>query len=280
MKIIYKALLLVAISSIVFSCKKNNQTEPEDSTNNTNTPTTNLVKIGETYILGAKAKAIVYSTKTFETGYNEVYVSLFDSVDGTPLSAGHFDVIPMMNMGTMVHSCPVENTEDTTTTNGYFKSAVVFSMPGTSSQWSLNLMFHNHKNGLEGEGTLGVNVASSSPAKFKSVVLSLDSNKSVFISMVKPKNPQVGINNFEITLHQKASMMSFPSINNYSVEIVPEMPSMGHGSPNNINPVNTGNGHYVGKVNYTMTGLWYVHLNIYKNGTLISNDQYFEMTLQ
>ena len=96
MKIINKALLLVAISSIVFSCKKNDQIEPEDSTNNTNTPTTNLVKIGETYVLGAKAKAIVYSTKTFETGYNEVYVSLFDSVDGSPLSAGHFDVMPMI----------------------------------------------------------------------------------------------------------------------------------------------------------------------------------------
>lgn len=280
MKIFNKVLLLVAICSIAVSCKKNESIEPEDAINNTNNPTENLTKIGEAYILGAKAKAIVYSTKSFETGYNVLYVSLFDSVDGTPLNAGHFDVVPMMNMGTMVHSCPTENTEDTIATNGYFKSVVIFSMPGTSSEWTLNLSFHNHKNGLEGEGTLGVNVVASTPSKFKSVVLPLDSNKSVFISLIEPKNPQVGINDFEITLHQKASMMDFPPINNYAVEIVPEMPSMGHGSPNNINPVSTGNGHYVGKVNYTMTGLWYVHLNIYKNGTLISNNQYFEMTLQ
>lgn len=280
MKKINYVLLLLAITLISFSCKKNNQIEPENSTNNTNISTTNLIKIGETYILGAKAKAVVYSAKAFETGYNDVYVSLFDSVDGTPLNAGHFDITPIMNTGSMLHSCPVENTEDTTTTNGYFKSAVVFSMPGTSSEWSLKLAFHNHKNGFEGEGSLGVSVIASTPAKFKSVVLSLDSNKSVFISLVQPKNPQVGVNDFEITLHQKTSMMSFPSINNYSIEIVPEMPSMGHGSPNNINPVNIGNGHYVGKVNFTMTGLWYVHLNIYKNDSLISNDQFFEMTLQ
>jgi len=279
MKIFYKALLFAAITLIAVSCKKNKQIEPEEVTEVTN-PTTNLTKIGETYINGAKAKAVVYATKAFETGYNEIYVSLFDSIDGSPLNSGHFDISPIMNMGTMSHGCPVENTEDTLASNGYFKSAVIFSMPGTSSEWSLNLSFHNHKNGLVGSGKIGVDVASSSPVKFKSTVVALDSNKKVFISLVQPKNPQVGINNFEITLHQKSSSMSYPAINNYSVEIIPEMPSMGHGSPNNVNPVNVGNGHYVGKVNFTMTGLWRVKLNIYKNGVLISNDQYFEMTLQ
>lgn len=279
MKPIFKILTLVGIIAFIFSCKKNNTT-PDEETGPTVNPTANLIQIGETYIIGAKAKAVIYSTKPFETGYNDIYVALYDSVDGTRLSNGHFDMMPMMDMGMMQHSCPVENTEDTTTTNGYFKTAVIFSMPGTASQWSLNMNFHNHKNGLNGVGALGVNVISSSPARFKSTVLSLDSNSSVFISLVGLSNPQVGINNFEITLHKKATMMSFPTINNYSVEIVPEMPSMGHGSPNNVNPVLTSNGHYVGKVNFTMTGLWRINLKLYKNGTLISSNQYFETTLQ
>lgn len=279
MKPIFKILTLVGIIAFIFSCKKNNTT-PDEETGPTVNPTANLIQIGETYIIGAKAKAVIYSTKPFETGYNDIYVALYDSVDGSRLSNGHFDIMPMMDMGMMQHSCPVENTEDTTTTNGYFKTAVVFSMPGTASEWSLNLNFHNHKNGLDGSGALGVNVISSSPARFKSTVLSLDSNSSVFISLVGLSNPQVGINDFEITLHKKANMMSFPAINNYSVEIVPEMPSMGHGSPNNVNPILTSNGHYVGKVNFTMTGLWRINLKLYKNGTLISSDQYFETTLQ
>jgi hypothetical protein len=279
MKSIFKMLALVSIIAFTFSCKKNNTT-PDEETGPTTNPTANLIQIGETYIIGAKAKAVIYSTKPFETGYNEIYVALYDSVDGSRLSNGHFDMMPMMDMGTMQHSCPVENTQDTTTTNGYFKTAVIFSMPGTASQWSLNLSFHNHKNGLDGIGALGVNVISSSPARFKSTIISLDSNSSVFISLVGLSNPQVGINDFEITLHKKATMMSFPAINNYSVEIVPEMPSMGHGSPNNVNPILTSNGHYVGKVNFTMTGLWRINLNIYKNGTLISSNQYFETTLQ
>jgi len=279
MKTIFKMLVLAGMITLTFSCKKNNTT-PEDETNSNTSPTENLIKIGETYVVGANAKAIIYSAKPFETGYNEIYVALYDSTDGSKLSNGHFDITPMMDMGTMQHSCPVENTEDTTTTNGYFKAAVVFSMPGTASQWSLNLSFHNHKNGLEGNGVLGVNVIASSPARFKSTILSLDSNSSVFISLIGLSNPQVGINNFEIAIHKKVNMMTYLPVNNYSVEIAPEMPSMGHGSPNNVNPILTSNGHYVGKVNFTMTGLWRINLNIYKNGTLISNDQYFETTLQ
>lgn len=279
MKPIFKILTLVGIIAFIFSCKKNNTT-PDEETGPTVNPTANLVQIGETYIIGAKAKAVIYSTKPFETGYNDIYVALYDSVDGSKLSNGHFDILPMMDMGMMQHSCPVENTEDTTTTNGYFKSAVVFIMPGNATQWSLNLNFHNHKNNLEGTGILGVNVNSSSPNKLVSTVLPLDSNSSVFISLVGLSNPQVGTNDFEITLHKKSNMMSFPAIDNYSVEIVPEMPSMGHGSPNNVNPILTSNGHYVGKVNFTMTGLWRVNLKLYKNGTLISSDQYFETTLQ
>lgn len=278
MKTISKMLTVAAIIALTFSCKKNH-TSPEEITEDVNA-SVNLIKIGETYITGAKAKAIIYSKKSFETGYNEVYVALYDSIDGSQLSTGNFSMTPMMDMGMMQHSSPVENTTDTIATNGYFKTAVVFSMPGNDSQWSLNLNYHNKKNNLTGTGTIGVNVISSTPARFMSTVLSLDSNSSVFVSLVGLTNPQVGINNFEITIHKKVNTMTYQSVNNYSVEIVPEMPSMGHGSPNNIDPVLTSNGHYVGKVNFTMTGLWKINLKLYKNGNLISNDQYFETTLQ
>lgn len=279
MKNITKTLLVAAVLTIQFSCKKNSET-PAAAETPTPPLATNLVKIGETYIIGAKAKATVYASKAFETGYNEVFVSLTDSADGSTLSRGHFDINPMMDMGTMKHSAPVENTEDTVSTNGYFKSAVVFIMSGTSSEWALNMTFHNHKNGLTGQGSLGVNVSASSPTKLLSTVLALDSGKKVFISLIQPSKPQVGINDFEIAIHQKASMMNYPAVDNYSVAIEPEMPSMDHGSPNNVDPVNKGKGHYSGKVNYTMTGLWYVHLKLYKNGVLVSDDQHFEMTLQ
>lgn len=277
MKNIFNKIVIISLLLISVSCRK--KTVAPEEVPNTVTPTENLIKIGETYILGANAKAYLYSDKNLETGYNEIFVALFDSTDGTRLSNGHFDITPMMNMGSMIHSSPVENTEDTMTTNGYFRSAVVFSMAGTALEWSLNLSFHNHKNEKNGIGSIGVNVIASSPVKFKSTVLTLDSNSKVFITLIKPTKPLVGINDIEFVLHKKTGMMTYPSIDNYTIEIEPYMPSMGHGSPGNINPINSGQGHYLGKVNFTMSGLWNVKIKLYKAGVLISDDQYFEMTL-
>ncbi len=271
--------IILITSALFFSCKKE-ETKPATVPTPAPVPNETLLKIGETYLMGANAKAIVFAKKAFETGYNEVYVALYDSLDGSRLSGGHFDVMPMMDMGMMQHSCPVENTEDTITTNGYFKSTVYFSMAGTASQWKLNFSFHNHKTETEGMGSVGVDVKASTPSKFKTTTLSLDSNKVLFLSFLEPSKPIVGINDFEIVLHHKKSGMVYTPVENYTIEIEPNMPSMGHGSPNNVNPVHESKGHYKGKVNYTMTGLWQVKLKIYKNGTLISDNQYFEMTLE
>lgn len=277
-------IILVAVASLPFitlSCKKK-ETKPEETTTPVSTETTpvNLLKLGETFITGSAAKAVIYGTKEPVTGYNEIYVALFDSLDGSQLSRGHFDVLPMMDMGTMQHSAPVENTEDTTTTNGYFKSAVIFSMPGTSSQWWLDLSFHNHKNGKSGAGKLGVTVKASSPSLFKSTVVAADNNSSIFLSYVNPLKPVVGINDFEVVLNKKKNMMEYTPVDDYTIEIEPTMPSMGHGSPNNVNPSLTSKGHYKGKVNFTMSGLWRITLKLYKNGTLVSSDQYFEITIE
>lgn len=242
-------------------------------------PTASLVKIGETYITGAKARAVVFASHALQTGYNKIYVVFYDSANGSKLLSGHISITPMMNMGSMQHSSPVENITDTLPLNGLFTSYVVFSMPGSAAEWSLSIAFHNHSNDLEGSGKLGVGVVASTPPRFISTVLSADSNAKVFISWVAPDTAKVGINTFELVLHKKVSMMDFPGIEDYTIEIEPTMPSMGHGSPNNVNPVHTGNGHYTGKVNFTMNGLWNIKLKIYKNGLLLSDSQFFEVTL-
>ncbi|MDT4842046.1 hypothetical protein FQZ97_759270 [compost metagenome] len=73
-------------------------------------------------------------------------------------------------------------------------------------------------------------------------------------------------------------MMNFPAQDNLTIEMTPEMPSMGHGSPNNISPVSTGNGHYKGKVNYTMTGDWRLHLKVSDaNGTVLLQDAFIDI---
>lgn len=259
------------------ACKKEESTPILTNTTNNNTPS-NLKLIGETYIIGAQAKAIVYANKDLFVGYNNIYIALFDSSTGVQLENGDVTIIPVMDMGTMMHSAPVEQPIGIDPTNKLWAGAIVFIMPSMGGKWELKITFNNAKNNLLGEGLLEINVIQPAVSVMNSYTVASDDSAKIFVSLVKPAAPQIGLNDFEITIHQKSSMMSFPSIDQYTVEIEPEMPSMGHGSPNNVNPNHIGLGHYSGKVNFTMTGFWRVHYKLFKNGQLIDDTHYFDIT--
>lgn len=271
------ALFIVAL--FLQSCKKE-ETNTNQNPSNTNTPTTpeGLVKIGETYILGARTKAYIYATKAPFVGYNTFYAAMYDSVDGTQITDGHFNLSAEMDMGMMKHNCPVEPNEDINSTTKLFSTSLVLIMPGTMG-WKLNIDFHNHKNDLEGIGSLPIQVAEASPKRMVSTLLPLDDSAKVFVSFVLPTKAKVGLNDAEFTIHEIASNTSFPAITDYTIEMIPTMPSMGHGSPNNVNPVHTSNGHYTGKLNFTMSGLWEIQLKLYKNGVLLTDKLVFEITI-
>src|SRR5690606_23621304 len=81
-----------------------------------------------------------------------------------------------------------------------------------------------------------------------------EDGKSYTLSLVQPSTPKIGLNDLELLISRRVDMDTFPAEEGLTVEFEPEMPSMGHGSPNNINPIGTGKGRYQGKVNFTMTG--------------------------
>jgi hypothetical protein len=74
-------------------------------------------------------------------------------------------------------------------------------------------------------------------------------------------------------------MMSWPALEMLNIEIDPEMPTMGHGSPNNVNPIDMGEGHYLGKVNFTMSGFWRVNMKFMTaTNEMMKDDKYFDIT--
>jgi hypothetical protein len=73
------------------------------------------------------------------------------------------------------------------------------------------------------------------------------------VALVEPSAPKIGINHFELAVYKKATMMSYPADSSMTILFTPEMPTMNHGSPNNVNPTHTRIGHYNGKANFTMT---------------------------
>lgn len=274
---IFKIIYVLAISALLFSCKNEVEITPVN-------PLEGLSKLKEGYAIGASAKVEIWGKKNFFMGYNKLTVVLLDSLNPTDtIKDAQIHFMPVMTMGTgmmtMQHACPVENPEEEPV-NGVFPGAVAFVMPtSTDGIWKLGVMVHNHKS--DKEGTANLDIAVDNPATaVMSVFTATTTDATKFVlSLVQPVAPKVGMNDIEFTLHRKESMMSWPADSTHTIEITPEMPSMGHGSPNNVNPVHVGNGHYKGKVNFTMTGEWRVNVAVKKDGNAVSNNLFFIITL-
>jgi YtkA-like len=271
-----KSFLVMLLSActctaILFtSCKKDEVTEPN--------PTEGLTKQAEGFAAGAATKVVVYTKETVVySGYQKLYIALYDSVSGKMVEDAHVKLTPMMDMGMMQHSAPYENPESEEAVKSLFPCSVFFVMSSMGGTWTVKVNVHNHTTGKEGTVTLPFTVAEPSKARMKSFTAAHDGQK-YFVSLIEPSAPKVGINDMEIAIYKKASMMSWPADSSLSVVLTPEMPTMGHGSPNNVNPTHVKAGHYKGKVNFTMTGLWKLNMD-YMAGAAVADTttQFFEV---
>jgi len=217
-------------------------------------------------------------------------VVLLDSINPTDtLKDAHVYFKPVMTMVQtmgmpMTHTCPVENPAKDAV-NGVFTGAVAFVMPtSVGGTWKLGIQLHNHKNNKIATVNFDVTVDTPAATVMTSFSDSTANASKLFLSILQPSLPKVGVNDVEFTLHKKVSMTAWPADSTYLVEITPSMPSMGHGSPYNVHPKHVGNGHYKGKVNFTMTGDWKIDVVVKKVGankdtTVVSKDIYFNITL-
>ena len=266
MKRYFSFILITFFSLVMLSCSKDN-TEPVKTT-------IPHQKIGEGYAAGAAVKVELYARKALFTGYNTLYLALYDSVSSQRIESAQVSLVPMMDMGMMKHSAPVENPSNTAT-DKLFPSAVVFTMPSDSmGSWTLEI--NVSLNGKAGKLTLPVTITAPSESRLKSFVSKADNSK-FFVAFLEPETPKVGVNDIEIAIFKAQNMTAYPADSSLSVTLVPEMPTMGHGSPNNVDPVHIGKGHYRGKLNFTMTGLWYLNLDFKAGAVVADTTTYFEV---
>jgi hypothetical protein len=267
--IVLYILLFLSFTFYISCSKENNQPEPD--------PTAGLTKVAEGYAPGASVKVALYSKESsVTTGYTKFYIALYDSVSANRVDDAHITLTPMMDMGTMMHSAPYENPASEEAINHLFPCSVTFIMSSMGGTWTLKINVDNHMNGKEGFITIPITVNEPAKSKQKSFTAQHNGAK-YFISLIEPSSPKVGINDMEIAIYKKASMMSWPADSSLSVVLTPEMPTMGHGSPNNVNPTHTGIGHYKGKVNFTMTGFWRLNLDFMSGTAVADTTQFFDV---
>jgi len=260
-------LLIIFLIGCI-SCEKNN--------NGDDTPA--LVKITETMTLDHSYTVELFAMDTLFVGYNKLYLSISEESSGNRVDEAEIELKPMMHMVTKEHSAPFENPGMVVNEDGYFEGAVVFIMPSNPDEgWSLDLELEI--SGTETTASLDIPVVKNLDEACKVKVTSEIDGTIYFLSRVEPMDPKVGINDCIFCVHYKESMMSFPAAEDLIITIDPEMPSMEHGSPNNVNPAHTSNGHYEGKINFTMTGWWRVHIKLMKNNLVVDEDAFLDITL-
>lgn len=241
------ALLLPALlaASLLFaSCASNDPVSPDPE------PPISLQKIAEAEDDGVRIE--LYGEQLPVIGANTLHIVLTDIASGSRLRSGSVTVRPIMDMPGAPHTAPFEQ-PTIADTAGAWRSLVVLTMTGAWNievAWSDGVRTH--------EATLGFTVASSRRAR---AVIGSD-GEIYIVTFVQPRKGDVGLNPCEILLHRQQSLTSYPAVTNATVDLEPFMPSMNHGSPANVDPMHTENGHYVGKVNFTMLGEWRLDFSI------------------
>ena len=262
-------LPITVILTLFSSCSKDTMVEEN--------PTLNLTQVAQGYASGAATRVEIFTNGPIRTGFTPLYIMLSDSISNSPVEDALIQLSPLMDMQTMKHSSPFENPASTKAIKKLFPCNVVFTMPsGDMGSWTIAVKVQNRVNNKEGVLTIPITVTDPAYTRIKTFSSKLDNTKYI-VAYLDPATPKVGVNDMEIAVYKKKSMMEFPADSSLAVTLTPEMPTMGHGSPNNVNPAHIGKGHYKGRVNFTMTGLWQLNLDFHQGTALADDNTFFEV---
>lgn len=269
MKRIHTLFLLAAIVALFVQCDNKKETpETHDSTK---------VKVVSGITDNDFFTVELLASDSLFVGYNKLYLKITQKSNGEVITAGDITIKPIMKMVNKSHGAPFENPGTTANTDDYFECAVVLIMPSNPDEgWVLNLDIEAQ--GLSDQLTLELPDVKSLEEPKSIRFISPANGKTYFISLLNPLDPEVGVNELEFTAHYMEDMMTFPADENLAITFEPEMPSMNHGSPNNVQPEHGTDGHYLGKINFTMTGWWRINVAVSKNGEFLADDIEFNIT--
>jgi len=262
-RILWSVVMALAVTFV--SCKKDDDTTPE--------PTEpQYILLGNDQDQGYTLE--IYAADSFFVGYNQIFIKIKDDSDAL-IDNAQILFFPEMDMGTMQHGCPIEEPEMDANSDNYFEGALIFQM-GTMGMMGWTLEIEAVIGGTTYTFNYDIVVHNLDDARAK--VVTLNNGMKLISSWVYPMEGEIGLNDMDLTMHQMVGPYDFQPITDFTVTMEPFMPSMGHGSPNNVNPIHVEGGHYEGIVNFTMTGHWEVKFELNDNqGTLQTDELFYDL---
>ncbi|GAA0892788.1 hypothetical protein GCM10009122_24670 [Fulvivirga kasyanovii] len=277
MKLLFKQLYLIAFTIALFSACS------EDDDPKITADTSGLELLHEQVVADADLVIEVYSPEAPFSGYNELYFLLKKASDDALIESASLTMTPMMAMTEHSHSAPTIQPAESDQREGFRKGAVIFTMPsGDMGKWTLSVKVSGLDSGNEVAFDFEVPVISKEASyqaqdtKYKTVVRKVINDEKYFFAYHLPEGkPAIGANDFEVYAYKQLDMMTYEAVDGLTMGIEPEMPSMGHGSPNNVDPVSKGNGRYAGSVNFSMSGDWAIWLTVEQESEVVLTDVAF-----
>ena len=206
MKTFFKRALMLPLmaSVLMLGCNK----DEDDPIPVPVSPVEGKILVASGTATGAEVDIEVYSDQKLIVGYNKLYTLIYKQGTQELLSDAKVTYKMLMSMTSgMNHLCPTEQPSTTTPSNRVFDGAIIPIMPsGAMGSWNLEVSVDNNDNGKQGAFSIDVEALEPTDARVFSFISSVDSNK-YFVTMMEPTEPEVGINDFEMAVHQKKSMM-------------------------------------------------------------------------
>ncbi|MEH0158458.1 FixH family protein [Limibacter armeniacum] len=277
---------IIATLFILSSCDNNDEATPQES------PLASYHQMTEQTLSNTGLTLNLRSGEAdLFAGYNKFFAELTDA-DGNQVTNAEVKLMPMMDMvmGEMTHSHAAPVDQPTLMEEGFFKGGINFIMPSTGETgvWTLHVTVS--ANDMTDEIMLPITVSDKNltyasgqdNAQYQTIIRKEVDGTRYFVAyyFVEDK-PMVGSNEIVITVHKMMPMDTmegmemehngFMPVNDLTVEFQPWMPSMGHGSSNNVNPIALGDGHYKGTVNFNMTGDWELKLKVMDGEKVLLN---------
>jgi len=256
-----KYIILILFSGLLFfSCKGEDTVAPVE-------PLSEYTKV--LTVDSANYKFELYSANgsMLFVGYNELGIKVFEN--NVEKTDGFVRYTPsMFHTGGQTHKTPYQEIFNYDAQKKMFTGYAVYIMlSDTTSFWISDYNYNDAF--IVKRKFFDVYTGTGSQMRFW---YDISTNYSYLLTLIQPTDPKVGLNTFKGILHRRVDNSNYSEVDSANMYIRPWMPSHGHGSSSNVNPVLLHKGIYEGKVNFTMAGTWFVYDSISVNNQFITSN--------
>lgn len=250
----------------ITSCKKDQEESHIPALPNANNNELQADYLGSAYAHyagGPTVRVELYALKKALTGYNTIYIALFDSTSRKRITDADLVLKANWEMGGLKSSAMVENVEKSQTP-GIYTCGVAFPEWGS---WKLNVKVFDKKSQETAEANMNVKVSLNGSSTMLFIPQDSVEYGMVFLSS---KGNKVGSNEFVVWVNRKVND-DYVAAEDMSISAEAVMP-LDTNSSTGLKPLqHIGKGRYINVLNFNQKGYWQIKLTVKKGNTVISN---------